>query len=251
MRWFRSLDPKAKLRLFCFAHAGGGLADYRRWAGRLPEGVTVDPVVLPGREQRMAETAFQRMEPLIDDLMPELFDLADETPYALIGHSMGAWVAFEACRRLRDEGSPLPQTLVVIARRAPDIPATLPPLSGLPEQLFLGAVQDRYGPFPAALLDHPSLLRLFVPALRADFSVLDNYTYREGRPLPVPIVTIGATEDDTVSQADLDGWSRHSVHPLQQRMLEGGHFLPREPSSGLLETILEHIDLTEESRHSF
>ena len=79
MRWFRSLDPKATFRLFCFSHAGGGLADYRRWANKLPEGVTVDPVVLPGREQRMAETAFDRIEPLIDDLMPELFDLADET----------------------------------------------------------------------------------------------------------------------------------------------------------------------------
>ena len=116
------------------------MADYRRWANRLPEGVTVDPVVLPGREQRMAEPAFDRMEPLIDDLMPELFDLAEETPYALVGHSMGAWVAFEACRRLRDEGCPLPQQLVVIARRAPDVPAHLPPLSGLPERLFMGCL---------------------------------------------------------------------------------------------------------------
>jgi len=235
----------ARFRLFCFSHAGGGLADYRRWGSKLPEGVTVDPVVLPGREQRMAEPAFDRMGPLIDDLMPELFDLADETPYALVGHSMGAWVAFEACRRLRDEGSPLPNALVVIARRAPDIAAHLPPLSGLPESLFLGAVQDRYGPFPAALLDHPSLLRLFLPALRADFSVLDHYTYREARPLPVPIVTIGATHDETVSIADLDGWRRHTTMPMQQVMLDGGHFLPREPASGLLETVLEVVDTGE------
>ena len=242
MRWFRSLDPKAQFRLFCFSHAGGGLADYRRWSSKLPNGVTVDPVVLPGREQRMAETAFDRMEPLVDDLMTELFDLADETPYALVGHSMGAWIAFEACRRLRDEGSPLPQKLVVIARRAPDIPAHLPALSALPETLFLGAVQDRYGAFPAALLDHPSLLRMFIPALRADFSVLDNYSYRDARPLPVPIVTIGATRDDTVSQDDLDGWQRHTTLPLEHVTLNGGHFLPREPQSGLLEAILDRVD---------
>ena len=55
--WFPAADarPEARLRLFCFPHAGGGAAAYHRWTERLGPEIAVCAVRLPGRENRAAE----------------------------------------------------------------------------------------------------------------------------------------------------------------------------------------------------
>src|ERR1700724_3772837 len=73
-RWlaYREVNPRARLRLFCFPYAGGGASAYRGWAPALPFDVEVCPVQLPGRESRLREPAFNRPEPLIAALAEAL-----------------------------------------------------------------------------------------------------------------------------------------------------------------------------------
>src|SRR5688572_28408903 len=115
-------DPSAPLRLFCLPYAGGGAAAYRPWVRALAGVAEVVPLLLPGRESRFAEPAADRVDALVpglvDGLAPELAaDAADPRPYAVFGHSMGALIAFELCRALRDavgaRSSALPSLLVV------------------------------------------------------------------------------------------------------------------------------------------
>src|SRR5579872_2538504 len=97
--------PRARLRLFCFPHAGGGASVYKTWGDRLPEEVEVYAIQLPGREDRLGEAAFTRMQPLIWALTHALQPYLDIGPFAFFGHSMGAFVSFEVARRLRDRKS--------------------------------------------------------------------------------------------------------------------------------------------------
>src|ERR1041385_8512102 len=102
----------ARLRLFCFPYAGAGAHAFRTWKGALPPDVAVLPLHVPGRGSRLAEPAFTRNE----DLAAALLDgLAGELtpPFAFFGHSMGALVAYEAARQLRDAGRPGPLRLFV------------------------------------------------------------------------------------------------------------------------------------------
>jgi medium-chain acyl-[acyl-carrier-protein] hydrolase len=244
MPWLRELAPDARLRVFCFPHAGGGTVEYRKWARRAPTHIDVCPVLLPGREGRLGETPVDRMSALIPLLVEGLQEGFQSGPFLLLGHSMGAWIAYELAASLAGQGGPMPEHLVVVGRRAPQLPAQLPPLSGLADPAFVAGVQDRYGAFPQQLLDQPSLLRLFLPALRADFSLLDSYRFPSHPPLDVPITAIGGTQDDTVQPADLNGWGEQTRHSFERIELDGGHFLPGEPSSLLFETLLDLAEYT-------
>lgn len=244
MSWFREPSPNASLRVFCFPHAGGGSVDYRRWAREAPPHLDICPVLLPGREGRLGESPFDRMTELIPALAEGVKGALKPTPFLFLGHSMGAWIAYELAAHLAAQGDPTPAHLVVVARRAPQFPARLPPLSALPEAAFVAGVQDRYGAFPPQLLAQPALLNIFLPALRADFTLLDTYTPTEHGPLPLPITAIGGSQDHTVTHNDLDGWRTHTSRDFERIEIQGGHFLPREPDSGLLEAVLDLAEHT-------
>ena len=155
---------------------------------------------------------------------------------------MGGWVAFELVRALRRLNRPLPEHLVIGARRAPHLPSTRPLLYQLPDELFLDAIQERYGGIPKALRDNPGLLRLFLPALRADFTVLDTYQFTEEAPLTMPITVLAGTEDPTTSMREQRAWRQHTDAAFRLRPVAGGHFFlkdAREETAGVLSAILQ------------
>ena len=94
--------PAARLRLICLPFAGGGAAAYRPWLKHLPSDIEMCLVQLPGRETRMRETPYTRLDELVTDLVPALEPFLDR-PYALFGHSMGALTAYELTRRLKQD----------------------------------------------------------------------------------------------------------------------------------------------------
>ncbi|MEW2501003.1 alpha/beta fold hydrolase, partial [Amycolatopsis sp. NPDC047767] len=102
-RWLRrfSSPPAPRLRLACFAHAGGSASFFRTWPRSLPADVEVLAIRYPGRQDRLAEPCAQRLDDLVDDVAAALAEpLADGVPFAFFGHSMGSAIAFETARRL-------------------------------------------------------------------------------------------------------------------------------------------------------
>jgi medium-chain acyl-[acyl-carrier-protein] hydrolase len=235
--WIRKVDPTARARVICLPYAGGGTADYRRWAGLLPGGVDLCPVVLPGREARLRERPYDAMAPLVSDLSQALLPLLRRAPYVIYGHSMGAWVGFELVRALRRVRGPMPAHLVVAARRAPDRPSRHPQLSHLPEAAFVAGVQERYGGIPDAIRANPELMALFLPTLRADFSLLDAYRYADEPPLDVPILALRGRTDEIVAPADVRAWEAHTTGRFEVRTLQGGHFFLQDGAEQVTELL--------------
>src|SRR5207248_8845331 len=101
-RWFGGTvgtsSDDARVRLFCFPHAGGGSAFFRPWRLALAPDVEVRPVVLPGRESRVHELPYRRIEQLLDPLCTALEPYVDR-PYGFFGHSLRAVLAVEVARR--------------------------------------------------------------------------------------------------------------------------------------------------------
>src|SRR5262245_15655004 len=108
------------MRLFCFPFAGGTASSFFDWRQRCADGVEVHPVEYPGRGRRWSETPAETTEVLADTLAGELRTRA-EGPYAVLGHSFGALVAFEVASRLRRAGGPAPVRLFVSGARAPHL----------------------------------------------------------------------------------------------------------------------------------
>ena len=224
MSWFRAPRADATARVFMFPHAGGGAAASRGWSDAFPGNVDVLGAVPPGRETRLREAPFDAMAPLVASLVTDALPLVRRVPWAAYGHSMGAWVAFELVRALHRRGGPLPAALIVGARRAPHVLDPLPPLSALPRDRFIDEVQRRYQAIPPALLASPEILDLFLPALRADFQLLDGYQSGPVEPLPVPIIALRGQDDPTVDAEATRAWAAWTSATFAAHTVPGGHF---------------------------
>jgi medium-chain acyl-[acyl-carrier-protein] hydrolase len=223
-RWlaYREVNPRARLRMFCFPYAGGGASAYRGWSASLPSNVEVCPVQLPGRESRLRDQPFTRPAPLIEGVTDALLPYMD-MPFVFFGHSMGGMISFELARELRRRGKTQPLHLFVSGRRAPHLPAREDPIHDLPEPEFIERLRDLNGT-PEEVLQHAELMKLLSPVLRADFAVNETYELTPEEPLDAGISVFGGLGDIEVTREDCDAWRQHSKGRFRLRMLPGDHF---------------------------
>lgn len=215
-------NPAAKLRLFCLPHAGGSAVIYNNWFQSLPPQVEVCPVQLSGRGSRIREKPFTRMETLRAEMVSALRPLFDK-PFAFFGHSMGAAISFEVTRLLRREGARLPVHLFISGNRAPQLRTQKTHTYNLPEAEFIEELRRLKGT-PAEVLEHPDLMKVVMPLLRADFELIETYVAEDEPPLDVPITVFGGLMDEDVPREDLEAWSAQTTGPFACRMLPGDHF---------------------------
>ncbi|SBT39347.1 thioesterase domain-containing protein [Micromonospora auratinigra] len=241
MNWFVSTGsrPQAPVRLFCLPYAGAGASAFRRWQQGIGPDVEVLPVQLPGRENRISE------DPrfTVADVADAIASRADR-PYAIYGHSMGGRVGFEVVRELRRTGRPLPLRLYVGGARAPHVtaPSLFDGLSRVDDDELLRRLAEGGG-LPAELFDHPELVELLLPLLRADFGRVDGYRYSPGEPLPVPLVAFSGVHDRAVTRAHSAAWAEHTAAGFTLHELDGGHFFLNDRLPDLLAAI--RADLTD------
>jgi medium-chain acyl-[acyl-carrier-protein] hydrolase len=236
---FPTSTANSVLRLFTFPYAGGSAAAYRRWNKALPPTVEVCPILLPGREARLGEAAFSNVASLVEALVPAVAPHLDK-PFVFFGHSMGALVAFELARKLRQEHNVLPECLFVSAREAPGFALTQPPLCQLPDDEFIRAL-SRFNGVEQGALQHPELMKLMLPTLRADFALHEQYQYLEGPALECPIIVFGGLQDTATDAEGLNGWRDHTLASFARKMFPGDHFFINAPSSFFLAAFSQEL----------
>lgn len=231
-------NPQSRLRLFCFAYAGGGATIYRSWASLLPREVELCAIQLPGREERIKDMPFTRLSPLIDHLTLAIQPYLTK-PFAFFGHSMGALVSFELARSLRGV-STTPSHLFASAHRAPQVPDPNPPIHQLSEEKFKQELLELNGT-PRSVLENDELMQVLVPILRADFAVCETYAYTPGAPLDCPITVFGGLADHEISLADLEAWRIQTRRAFQLHMLEGDHFFFHSSKERILQIVNQEL----------
>ena len=227
------------MRLICFPYAGGGASIFRSWGqdSMLP-GVEVCAVQFPGREARITECPVDDVRQLVPLLREGLEPYLDR-PFAFFGHSIGALVSFELARELRRTRYPEPCHLFVSGCPAPQLPHP-ERMWDLPEEEFLERLCQFNGT-PPEVLNHPELMDMILPTIRADFALRDRYVYREEPPLNCSITAFGGMSDQHVSGADLRAWRQHTRERFQLWLFQGDHFFLRSAQETLLETVFSRL----------
>ncbi|HKW98264.1 MAG TPA: alpha/beta fold hydrolase [Bryobacteraceae bacterium] len=238
--WFPSAadSAQARLRLFCFPYAGGGVGLFRGWAESLPHGIAVCPARLPGRETRLSEPPIDRLDQLIGQLADAITTYLDR-PFALFGHSLGAAIAFELARVLHCRNQ-MPKCLFVAGARAPQLRRDYVPPPAPSDEELLNELRRLDG-IPKELLENRELIELTMPALRADSAIYRNYTYSEAPPLDCPIRAYGGERDERITRRDIEGWAEQTTQTFAAEMLPGGHFFPRTHQGEFLNVLARDL----------
>ncbi|MFE1886040.1 thioesterase domain-containing protein [Streptomyces diastatochromogenes] len=167
-----------RLRLFCLPDAGGHAHHAVRWSPRLPVGVALTPVDLPGHGTRLREPLVDEWPALIGDLAERLAREIDG-PWAVLGHGFGALLAVEVSRVLEGEGR-TPELLILLEGGA--------------------ASGAHAGP-------HQQAMGVRSPALRADLRLAERYRPGSGPRLSCPVLAI-ADQGARSTGGGPDAWAR-------------------------------------------
>ncbi|MEU1020488.1 alpha/beta fold hydrolase [Streptomyces sp. NPDC005898] len=238
--WVRQFHPapEAATRLVCFPHAGGSAPFYHPVSQRLSPAVDVLAIQYPGRQDRRHEPCVETVEALAEQLVDELRPWLDK-PVTLFGHSMGASVAFEVARRLEAAGT-VPLGLFASGRRAPSRPRDERVHESDDDGLI--AEMKRLSGTDAAVLGDEELLRMVLPAIRADYRAAELYRYAPGPRLNCPIYALVGEDDPKVTVDEATSWADHTNGPFDIKVFKGGHFYINANASAVMDAIEAHIE---------
>jgi medium-chain acyl-[acyl-carrier-protein] hydrolase len=224
-----------RVRMFCFPYAGGSARIFNGWGRHLPAGVEVCPVEFPGHGMRFSDPLYDRLDPLVEDLLPGVVARAD-APVVLFGHSLGALVAFELGRRLAGRHRIIPRHLIVSALRAPHLPRTGVPEHTLPEPEFRARLREFDGT-PEEVLADETLMEVIGPILRADLAVPATYRHPPGARVSWPITAFAGLEDTEAPPDDVGAWQEETTAEFSLRVLPDGHFFLHSQEGPLLRAV--------------
>ncbi len=225
--------PHAKLQLFCFTFAGSSAQVFHGWSDYAPDWLEVSGFELPGHGPRMHEKALDAHPEAAVSIADTLEGKLDR-PYAIFGHCLGAALGYEATRILRSRGAPQPVHFFACGARGPHYGIPIADVESMEDDEFIQHLSETYAA-PTEFLNHPEMRPLFLPMVRADARMTQNYRYTPGRPMDYEITAIAGEEDPYVQLEHLEGWRLHTTSKVTTRFYPGDHFFFMESAARLIE----------------
>lgn len=239
-RWVRRFHPApdAKAVLVCLPHAGGAASYYFPFSRALSPRIDVLSIQYPGRQNRSTEKCLDSVPALADAVAGAVLPWAGR-PIALFGHSMGASVGFEVALRMEAE-KVTPTMLFVSGRRAPsrhrDEQVRLCDDDGLIADVRALAGTD------ARLLVDDEMLRMALPAIRADYTAAETYRYpANGVRLHCPVHAFLGDTDPKTTVDEIRAWSDHTTGEFTINVYPGGHFYLNSAGAEVIDVIATRL----------
>ncbi|MET0191522.1 MAG: alpha/beta fold hydrolase [Pseudonocardia sediminis] len=238
--WLRVPRPRpdAGVRVVVLPHAGGTATFFRSWGAALPEWAELTSVQYPGREDRLAEEPLGDARAMADGAIGALETQrrdGDVRPLVLVGHSLGATLAYEVARRL----TVAPIRLVVSARVAPTASHGGSLHRGTDDELVahiraLGGTDTR-------VLDEPEMRDLILPPYRADLRAAETYVHDPHPPRTCPVEARAGADDPAAGPPEVERWAEVAPAGFRLTVLPGGHFYLLAQQDRVLAAVLDGL----------
>ncbi|MDU0288256.1 thioesterase II family protein [Saccharothrix longispora] len=238
-RWTRRFHPvpDAPHRVVLLPHAGGSASSFLSVSRALSQrSVDVVAVQYPGRQDRRHEPCVESLVELADLLVDVVQPLADR-PLTLFGHSYGASVAFELAVRLEVRGVAV-HGLFASGRRAPCVHRDERGHQ-LPDDELLAEIRKLNGTDSGVLQDD-EILRMVLPAIRADYKAAETYRWEPGPKVRAPLRALIGDSDPKVTEAEARRWAEHTEGNFDLEVFPGGHFYLTAHADAVVERIARH-----------
>ena len=207
------------------------MLSYQKFVAAAPDELEFIPLTTPGKDQRLSETLLTDMHELADQYAQQLID-SEESEYILYGHSMGALKANLVVQKLVAQNAILPKHVVVSSYPAPKHHHDRG--RGQMDDIDFIKHMKKLDGLPPRLLAEPSLMKVFLPILRADITAIDNYRYESSEPYNVPLTVLFGSKEEQLQRVILD-WQQECSQRITVQRMEGGHFFIFEQLEKMME----------------
>lgn len=223
-------------KLFCFPYAGGSSMIYRNWKQYLSPEIELVPIELAGRGTRILEKSYLNIEQAVQDLFDIMKSDILKGRYALFGHSLGALLCYELCKKIQKEKFPNPDHVFFSARNAPHIERDDINKYHLMSDDDFKANLISMGGTPPELFEHKEFMDLFVPLIKNDFKLSEQKIAKDTNiPLDSAITILTGKRDALVYR--VDEWLKYSTRNCNIILFEGGHFFINEEAEKIIRVI--------------
>ncbi|MDC0684459.1 thioesterase II family protein [Sorangium atrum] len=247
LRRILSASAQSSPHLILCPFGGASQTAFRSWKALSHVDVSASLVTYPGRDHRLHEPGMKSVQHSASELAHELCAEPPSGQWLLIGHSVGAQIAFEACRLLEQWGR-APAGLVLSACHAPHlIPRRM--LSPLDDEGFVEEL-IRLGGCPAEFRTDPQLREVFMPMLRGDFLASESYRLaldRCTKRLRTPTLLLHGSADDEAREDEVDAWKHWLEGRVELRALAGDHFYITQDPRAFVSEVLRMFRLPSRS----
>ena len=224
-------------RIICFPHAGGSGGVFNTWSEFLPSDVELLAVQMQGRGNRFQEPPSDDINYIVDCIFDEVCSLPPKN-FILFGHSLGGIIAYELSKRLDASPNKKPDLLAVSGCRPPQEKRKKRITYDLPNEEFI-CYLNKLGGIPMSVFQEKELLKLCLPALRADIKIAEKYKGTIAK-LNIPIVTFNGNEDYSVPITSAICWSECTSKKYFQHTYEGEHFFLYNHVESIIGNVLQH-----------
>nr|WP_158230393.1 thioesterase domain-containing protein [Pseudofrankia asymbiotica] len=163
----------------------------------------------------------------------------------LFGHRMGASVAHETARRLRERRPGLVRLLVVSARCAAAVAS--PGQEHLLSRERFVEVLRAQGGTDESIFKREDLLDYLLPIIRSGYRLIETYQPPRDDRLPVDVLAFAGADDPTVRVADVLAWAEVTGASFDGMVFPGGHFHLRENPAPVIEELIRRLRLIDDT----
>lgn len=208
-----------KNKLFCIPYAGGSASIYNKIKPLLNDNIEIVAIELAGKGARMGEKFHSTFNDLVNDAIQCILSNNNLSTYSIFGYSMGAVISYEVMIKLIWKHMMRPKVAFFAACCPPHIPNDRNNIYNLNDQMFIQKLIE-LGGMPSEIYENTEIIDLFLPILRADFRLINDYNYLKLiRPLPINIEVLYSQDEDNIEE-----WSRYTTKDCKYHQFEGGHF---------------------------
>jgi surfactin synthase thioesterase subunit len=205
-----------------------------------PHGSRLAAASCPAMAPAWPETPIDLQDEAAREIADTLEPLVDR-PYALFGHFLGAALAYEATRILRERGKAQPVRLFSSGARGPHLGIPIADVESMEDDEFIEHMHAAYSA-PIEFLRHPEMRPLFLPMVRADVRMTQNYHYTPGPPVSYPFTAVAGETDPDVQMDHLEAWRQHTDAGVTTRIYPGNHFFFLESAPRLLADFVRELE---------
>lgn len=113
-----------------------------------------------------------------------------------------------------------------MAMGSPDLITRRDSIVDLDDREFAEQLDRRYGGVPKTLRENEEAMRMFLPTVRRDLTLLESYDSSKREVVDVPITALAGTDDGRVTAAKMQNWKSFTQADFRLQMMMGDHFFP-------------------------